>query len=115
MNYPKQKLRRLAFSKITVLSMAALLIAALGVSVANDLYAFVKPDQEISLAIDQATSPGEISKRLEEHGVISNPTVFRLYVKSTGQDKLLEEFHGTLTLNSNMSYRQILMSFSKSQ
>ena len=115
MNHQKQKLRRLAFSKITVLSMVALLMAALGVSIANDLYAFVKPDQEISLSLDQDSSLGEISKLLEEHGVISNPTIFRLYVKAKGQDELLEGFCGTITLNSNMSYRQILMNFSKPQ
>ena len=113
MNCSKQKLRRLAFSKITVLSALALLIAALGVSIANDLYAFVKPDQEISLSFEQESSLKEISKALEEHGVIANPTVFRLYVQSKGKQALLEEFCGTLQLNSKMSYRQILISFSK--
>ena len=114
MNTSKQKLHRLAFSKITVLSMTALLIAALGVSIANDLYAFVKPDREILLSVEEATSLKELSEMLDEQGVISNPTVFRLYVQSKGRKDLLESFHGTLTLNSTMSYRQILMSFSQS-
>ena len=113
MNGSSHKLRRLAFSKITVLSMTALLVAALGVSIANDLYAFVKPDCEIVLSIDESTSLKELSKSLEEQGVIANPTVFRLYVKRQGKEDPLEKFCGTVTLNSNMSYRQILLEFSK--
>ena len=113
MNSSKQKLRRLAFSKITVLSMTALLVAALGVSVANDLYGFVKPDHEISLSIDAPSPLEDLSKILEEQGIIANPTVFRLYVKNRGKQAMLEQFCGTLTLNSKMSYRQILLEFSQ--
>ena len=113
MNSSQNKLRRLAFSKITVLSMTALLVAALGVSVANDLYAFVKPDREIVLSLDEPTSLKKLSKKLEEQGVIANPTVFRLNVQRKQKSDLLENFCGTLTLNSAMSYRQILFSFSQ--
>ena len=113
MNSQKSKLRRLAFSKITVLSLTALLVAAIGVSVANDLYAFVKPDREITLSIDEPLSLKELSKVMEEEGVIANPTVFRLWVQSKGKAELLEGFCGTLTLNAKMSYRQILLCFSQ--
>lgn len=113
MNSTQNKLRRLAFSKITVLSMSALLVAAIGVSVANDLYAFVKPDREISLSFEEPTSLKELAESLEEHGVIANPTVFRLWVKQMGKEELLEEFYGAITLNSAMSYRQILVRFSQ--
>ncbi len=113
MKSPRSKMRRLAFSKITVLSLTALLVAGLGVSIANDLYAFVKPDREITLSIDEPCSLKELSKELEDQGVIANPTVFRLYVQSKGKGELLESFCGTLTLNSSMSYRQILLSFSQ--
>ena len=113
MNQNGRKLRRLAFSKITVLSLTALLVAALGVSVANDLYAFVKPDREITLSIDEPHSLTELSKALEEQGVIANPTVFCLYVQSKGRSELLEGFCGTMTLNSAMSYRQIVACFSQ--
>ena len=95
--------------------MIALLIAALGVSVANDLYAFVKPDQEIVLSLEEPRSIKELSNLLEEQGVIANPAIFRLYVQSQGKAEAIERFYGTITLNSTMSYRQILMSFSKSQ
>ncbi|MBO5938548.1 MAG: hypothetical protein J6Q82_03505 [Clostridia bacterium] len=113
MKSQRSKLRRLAFSKITVLSLTALLVAAIGISVANDLYAFVKPEGEIVLSLDEPHSLKELSKTLEEQGVIANPTVFRLWVQSKGKTELLEGFCGTLTLNSAMSYRQILLCFSQ--
>ena len=113
MNGSQNKLCRMAFSKITVLSMTALLVAALVVSVANDLYAFVKPDREVSFSIEEPTPLNELAKALEEQGVIANPTVFRLWVQSKGKGEALEEFCGTLPLNSAMSYREILASFSQ--
>ena len=113
MNQTRRKLRRLAFSKITVLSLTALLVAAIVVSVTNDLYAFVKSDREITLSIDEPHSLKHLSKAMEEQGVIANPTVFCLYVQAKDQSDLLEDFCGTLTLNSSMSYRQIVACFSQ--
>ncbi len=111
----QRKLRRLAYSKITVLCLFATLVAAIGVSVANDLYAFAKPDAEISLSVEESSSLKEISKELERTGVIANPTVFRLWVRSKGRTDLFDGFCGTVTLNASMSYRQILLAFSQNQ
>ena len=113
MKLPESKLRRSAFSKITVLCLLAVLVASLGISIANDLYAFVKPDRAIDFTVDSPHSLEELSKDLDRKGVIANPTVFRLYVKSKGKEELLESFCGTVTLNASMSYREILLSFSQ--
>ena len=104
-------LRRLAFSSITVLCLLALLFVALAISVANDLYAFVKPNRAVSFTVEEPTSLKELSAALERQGIIANPTVFRVYVNHQGRTELLENFCGTLTLNSAMSYRQILLAF----
>ena len=109
----KNRLRRLALAKITVLALSALLVAALGVSVANDLYAFVKPEREVILSLDEPIPLKELAERLAEEGVITNPTVFRYYAKHQGKTELLENFCGTVTLNAKMSYRQILLCFSQ--
>jgi len=112
---PKEnKLRRLAFSKITVLCLFAVLFTALIVSIVNDLYAFVKPEGEVLLAIEDPTELSELSQLLEQSGVVSNPTVFRLYVKNKNRTELLESFVGTLRLDTSMSYREILLAFSSS-
>ena len=108
---PKNILYRFAFSKITVIVLCALLCAGLTVSVANDLFAFVKPSRDISFETDEPVALKDISSQLQELGVIENSLAFRLYVRLKNKDALLESFYGTVELNSNMSYRDILNKF----
>ena len=113
MNRETNKLRRLAFSKITVLCLLAVLFVALTVSIANDLYAFVGSEGEVILTIEESTDLTELSKLLEESGVVENPMFFRLYVKKKERTERLESFVGTLRLDTSMSYREILLAFSQ--
>ncbi len=111
----KEKLLRSikrTLSKILPLCFLAILIAGLICSVANDMYAFVKKDREISLTFDSYCSLNELSKILADNGVISNPDVFKLYVKLKDKEALIEGFSGELKLNTSMSYREILLEFS---
>ena len=108
----KSKLYRFAYARITVIALSALLFAGLLVSIANDMYAFVKPNREITLKIETPMSAEDLTQMLEESGVIANPTIFRLYVGSKQYTERLELFCGNLVLNSNMSYREILIAFS---
>lgn len=105
------KLYRYSFARITVIAMTALLFAGLLVSLANDMYAFVKPEREVILNTETPTSLSSLSRTLSDMGVILNPTVFSLYVDSKGKRDTLEGFEGTLTLNSSMSYREIIEAF----
>ena len=105
------KIRRYAFSCVTVITLTALLLAALLVSLANDAYAFVKPDRAVTLTVSDPLSLSELSALLARLGVVSNPTIFRLYADAKGMRSRLEEFSGELTLNSSMSYREILQAF----
>lgn len=113
MNREQSKIRRLAFSKITVLCLLAVLFVALTVSIANDLYGFVGSEGEVILTIEESTDLTELSKLLEESGVVENPTFFRLYVKKKERTERLESFVGTLRLDTSMSYREILLAFSQ--
>ena len=107
----ENKLRRYAFSCVTVITLLALLLAALLVSVMNDVYAFVKPDRAVTLTVDEPLSLSAVAALLERNGILANPTVFRLYADAKGKRALLESFSGELTLNSSMSYREILLAF----
>lgn len=107
----KKKTRRYAYATVTVITLFALLFGALTVSVANDTYAFVKPEREVTLTLNEPLPLSEIAALLEREGVVSNPTVFQLYTKSKGKTARLEAFSGELTLNSSMSYREILLAF----
>ena len=113
MNRESNKLRRLAFSKITVLCLTAALLSALALSIANDLYGFVGSEDEVLLCIEAPNDLSELSHLLEEHGVVEHPALFRWYVQKKDRTELLEDFVGTLHLDTSMSYREILLAFSQ--
>lgn len=99
---------RRAFRIVLVLSLAAILVSALLISVVNDLYAFIKPTRPYLLQIDSPLSLSAFANRLEDEEIVANPAVFCLYVQAKGKADLFETFCGEVALNSNMSYREIL-------
>ena len=103
---------RRAMSVILPLCMLSFLICGLICSAANDIYAFVKKDKEISLYIEAPSSLDEISKELGKNGVVNNTAFFSLYVRSKGKEDKITTFTGEINLNSSMSYREILEVFS---
>ena len=106
-----KRIRRYAYRTVTVIALFALAVAGLTVSVANDMYAFVKSAREVTLTVDAPMALEELSERLEREGIVANPTVFSLYVKAKGRGERMESFSGEVTLRSDMSYREILLAF----
>lgn len=103
---------RRVFRKVAVVSLLAFFLAALLISVANDLYAFVKPDNPVTFTLSEPCSLDSLSRQLAENGVIENPYIFSHYAAMKGKQDTLEAFRGTVSLNSSMSYREILLAFS---
>lgn len=103
---PRQKLWRTA-SLLVPLCFFALFLASLLLSFVNDIYAFVRPSKEASITLN-STQTYELAQILEENGIILNPVAFTLYAKQKGCDELIYSFSGTLSLDSTMSYREIL-------
>ena len=103
---------RRALARILPICLLSLFISGFILSVANDMYAFLKDDQEITLWFDEPTSLEDFSKILGQKKVVKNPTVFSLYVKSKNKTDSVEGFVGELTLNAKMSYREILAELS---
>lgn len=117
MNAKKEKRQdrisfRYALSALLPICVFSLFFAFAFCYVANDIYAFVKKESSVDLTIDEAQSLNEISSMLEELGVIENPAVFSLYVKSKGKQGIIESFSGDINLDTSMSYREIVASFS---
>ncbi len=100
-----------AFATISVLTLVAVLVGGIVVSVANDVYAFVKPEAKMSIDIGEPMSVSEIAKKLEDYGIIKNPHVFILYVKLSGKAERIESFSGQITLSTDMNYREIVGNF----
>lgn len=111
---PKKRIsKRHAARAALPLFLLGALLACLAVSLVNDVYAFVKPDAEIIFALDAPTDAREISRTLRELGAIRNDLAFSLYVSSKQKTAQLEAASGKWTLNSNMSYREILGEITK--
>lgn len=98
-----------AFGILLPLCLAAVLLAGAVISVANDVYAFVKTDKQIELRIDEPLDEKALALLLQERGVVSNPFCFRLYLRSKVSPQQLSALTGEWTLNSNMSYREIIL------
>ena len=103
---------RRAFGIIIPLCLAALMLGGAIISVGNDIYAFVKPDVGVTLRVDEPLDLASLSRRLQDEGIIKNPTVFSLFIKSKGRQEKLEAFVGEVALNRNMSYREIMLTLS---
>jgi len=104
-----------AFGTLIPLMLLSLLLSALILSVANDMYAFVKKDRDVRLSFSEPSTIDEFSKQLKASGILKNPNIFKLYVISKGKQELLENFCGEIELNSNFSYRQILNQIQSAQ
>ena len=98
-----------ALGFVVPICVCALFLAAAFISIANDMYAFVKPNEEITLTVDSALDTSEFAKLLSNKGVVRNPFVFELYLRSKGRNADIPYLRGEWTLNSNMSYRDIVL------
>ena len=97
---------------IVPICVLSVLICAAVVSVANDMYAFVKNGDEVRINITDADGLSDVAGILADNGIINNPAVFSLYVKRKGKEELLIGFRGEIALSPSMSYREILSCFS---
>ena len=104
----KRSVKRI-FGTVITMALVAVFVACFAIALANDIYAFIKPDGAVTLSVDTPCSVAELSDMLEECGVIANPHVFTLYVRSKDKTELLEAFVGNAELDRSMSYREILL------
>ena len=107
-----KKLIKNTFEIIIIITLLAAMIALTVIAVANDMYALVKEDEKTTLIITEPLSLKELSRLLQQNKIIKNPTVFSMFIRSKGREDKLSSFVGEITLNSNMSYREIMLEFS---
>ena len=90
---------------LSILLVSAVL-ATTGILLGNDLFALAKEDREITVTIPEDASIGQVSKLLDNSGVIHYGTFFRLFTSIIYPDVSFRA--GMWTLNSNMDYRHIV-------
>ena len=110
----KKAVRRI-FSSIFVMALTAAFFACLLISVTNDIYAFINTDGEVILNVSSPLPLEDISRLLNDNGIISNPHIFSLYVKSKNKSDIIEDFTGEAKLDRSMSYREILIAIQEAK
>ena len=89
----------------------SILISATVINVANDVFAFVKSDEDITISVEENEILGEIATELKEAGIIKYPWIFEKYAKFriSKRSYLTEDFIvGEHTLNPTMNYDKII-------
>ena len=111
----RQKKKRMTASMALVYVLfilgVSMLLSAVAIVAANDVFAFVKTDQDISVTIPEDASIHDVAKKLDEAGVVKYGTLFRFFTWLTDRDA--EFVNGSHQLNSKMDYRAILNSLRK--
>ena len=103
------KLLKRAFERTIILTILSLLLALFLVSAFNDIYAFVKPSEKVTISLNEPVSLYRFSQLLHEEEIINDPIVFSLFMIFKGKTELIEAFKGELSLNKDMSYREIIL------
>ncbi|MHB1151035.1 MAG: endolytic transglycosylase MltG [Eubacteriales bacterium] len=80
-----------------------------GISVCNDVFAFVKSDDETEIIIPEFATLNDIAEILKENDIISFPSVFKLYAKLRRDSG--EYLAGQYTVTPSMNYDMLLSDF----
>ena len=111
--YPRRRSRRVKNSGCA--GTMVYVIAVLGVSIvlslaaifiANDVFAFVKDNAVKEITVAENTDLLELADQLDDEGVISYGTIFKLYVSVKGDNAGV--LAGSYARNPNMDYGQII-------
>lgn len=79
--------------------------------VGNDIFAFVKGDEEITVSIGEGTTIKELGEVLEENGAIEFAWAFDFYAGIRGKNPALVA--GEYTVSPSMNYDQLIRVFAK--
>jgi len=93
----------------------SLIISIFTIKVGNDVFAFVKSDEEITVTIPENATTDDIAKILKENGVIKYPSIYEKYAafRIKRRSYLTGEYlSGEHTVSPSMNYDQLLEALS---
>ena len=85
---------------------------AVGFSVLSDINGSDKPGTEVTIDVPKGSGANTIGKILADNGVVKNSLYFKIYTKMNPPQNLQ---YGQFTLDTNMSYEQIIQVLSTVQ
>ncbi len=84
----------------------SLLLSTVAIFAANDVFALVKDNTDLSFVVEADTLLGDLSGELESCGIINYSPLFKLFVRFTGDNTTIHT--GTYALNPSFDYQQIV-------
>ena len=81
----------------------SMFLASLVIIMANEVFAFVKPDRTAVIEVKEDTTADEVAQMLEEGGIIQYPTLFKLYCAFSNA----EFREGKYEINASLDYPAI--------
>lgn len=94
--------------------VASVALSVFGISVANDMFAFVKSDEAVQVTIPQNATLDEVAAELAEEGVIRYPRIFKLYAIYKAHDDM-EYIGGEYTVSPMTNYSGLLAEFKEKE
>jgi len=91
---------------VLIISVTASLFIIL---VGNDMFAFVKSDEVVTVTIPKDADVGDIASILSDSGVIKYPGIFEWYAEHNDDDGKFNS--GTYSIACNLDYEDLLASF----
>ncbi len=94
---------------IAVVLIISAYVSYYAITIANDVFAFVKADREVTVNVPENATDKEIAYLLEKNGLISYDWMFELYlIYKTEGDEPTHYIPGEKKLNSTMNYNQLI-------
>ncbi len=92
---------------IAIVLIAAAYAAYYAISIANDVFAFVKEPVTCTVTVNESTTPDAVATILENEGIIRYADIFRLFMTYQADGKEIKLIAGEHTLSGDMNYSQI--------
>ena len=96
---------------VILVALVAGILAYYVIEFGNDMYAFVKSDEQIEIEIPEYATVEEISTLLGDSGVIKYPNLMIIYSKLKKIDETYNFKAGIYTVNGMMNYDELLLEF----
>ena len=96
----------------------SILLAVSAIKIGNDVFAFVKPEKEITFTIKENATLDDVANTLYDNGLINYPSVYKLYSKfrMDGKDYYTGAFlAGEHTFSTTTSYDKFIESLAVSR
>lgn len=94
---------------LTFVLVTSAILSYLGITVCNDVFAFVKSDTEQTVTIPENATVEEISNILKDADIIRYPFFFRMYAQIRHDNGIFAS--GDYTVSANTGYDELLAAF----